>query len=148
MKTQDELIAEVGLSNDRRDINVAGIKRYYDSIISPLGEMTAHVWADHSDINVSLSGNTADLTKFFRLMRSNGFVPDFRPKDAQNVFNTWFRHEDGTQFYLSFSSTVCRRVQVGTQMVETPIYETVCSDDPTPADVFVESAPVADEVPF
>lgn len=32
------------------------------------------------------------------------------------------------RWYLSFSSSVCRRVKVGTRTVEQDVYETVCDE--------------------
>lgn len=142
--TKDELIAQVKLNDQRRRATVRGINRYYDSILVPLAEMTSHVWADANDINVSISGDASDMAAFFRLMRTNGFEPDSRPKDAQTEFRTWFRHDDGTQFYLAFSSTVCKRVQIGTRTVEEPIYEIRCDDATVPGDV-VEAPPALEE---
>lgn len=45
-----------------------------------------------------------------------------------------FRHPDGASVWLSFSSSVCVRVQVGTRTVEEPIYEIQCEEPVTASD--------------
>lgn len=67
-------------------------------------------------------------------LRRSGFVPDARPKVKDTSFQTHFRQTDGATVWLSFSSSVCKRVQVGTRTVEEPIYEVQC-EEPTPVPV-------------
>jgi len=151
--TKDDLVKSVNADYDRRRDNVDNIHRYFDSIIVPLAQQLncCRVWADCREINFSVAGTANDLVTIFKAMRLSGFVPDNRPKAGEPSFSARFKrpNEDVSVFYLAFSSTVCRRVLVRKEMVETPIYETVCGEvEAAPADVFVESAPVADEVPF
>ena len=132
MKTLEDLLSDVTNDAARRKRVIAGIVDYYDTIIAKLPECseTCYVWADPSDINVSMTGNAEALTKFFRLMRANGFEPESRPTEKTPNYRSRFKNADQISFYLAFSSTVCRRVKVGTRTEEVPIYETVCDDAP------------------
>jgi hypothetical protein len=79
--------------------------------------------------DVSFSGTRDDLNTFFKIMRSEGFVPSNRPDEEQTSFScSWTRGEDecNQRIWASFYSTTCQRVQVGTKMVEQPIYEIRC----------------------
>lgn len=87
-----------------------------------------HVWFDGSELNLSVAGGGSLLAAVMRPLRRLGFEPDSRPKAGDPSFSTRFRNGSGAVVYLTFSSKVCRRVQVGTKMVETPIYEVVCDE--------------------
>lgn len=79
-----------------------------------------------ADINVSLTGDKRKFLNLVRLHRQFGFKPTMPSKGATTAY--WrVAHED-ISFYVTFSSTVCRQVQVGTKLVEQPVYETQCDD--------------------
>jgi hypothetical protein len=80
-------------------------------------------------VDIRFSGPRKMLNDVFGILRKYGFKPDKRPKEGETSYSGFFHDEVGRAFYLSFSSTSCRRVQVGTKTVEQPIYETVCDDE-------------------
>lgn len=84
-------------------------------------------WALH----VRASGNGALLTEIIRALRTSGWKSeDPRPEANTDYWSADFYKEDTKgSIALSFSSTVCRRVKVGTRMVEQDVYETQCGDD-------------------
>jgi hypothetical protein len=88
---------------------------------------SARMNCDTEDVNFYVSGNTEVLKEIFRTFRKLGYEPSSRP-DAkpQSSFTTYFSKDGKPSFYLSFSSTLCKRVKVGTTMQEVDVYETVC----------------------
>lgn len=103
----------------------------------------AHLWIDLKDVNFSIAGDREVLNRAFRILRGAGFQPKDRPEDGKPEFTTVFTGPAGERIYLSFSSTVCRRVKVRTEMQEVAIYEIRCGDDA------VTAAPApAEELPF
>jgi hypothetical protein len=77
-------------------------------------------------IDVKVAGDKKVLNIAFGVLRKFKFEPENRPKDSEPSFTTYFNHSTGARIWFSFSSTVCKRVQVGMKTVEQPIYETVC----------------------
>lgn len=100
------------------------------------------------DINMSFTGDGERLKQVWMELRRNGFKPNAHPKKGETTFYTHWPKDGFSQFWMEFSSNVCRRVQIGTKLVETPIYETQCGDLPeidAPATAVVE---VDDDIPF
>lgn len=105
------------------------------------------------DINLSFTGDGARLGEVWAELRRSGYAPNCRPKKGDATFYTHWLKEGMATFWMSFSSSVCRRVQVGTQMVEQPIYETQCGklpeldlETPKPTLTVIEGG--ADDIPF
>jgi len=87
--------------------------------------------ADTYSFDLLLTGNKQDLEAVWGLLRKAGFeCKDKRPEQSTPSWSGWFR-KDGHEgaVYLSFTSTVCRRVVVGTKMEEVPIYEVNCGEE-------------------
>lgn len=81
-------------------------------------------------IDLSFAGDGDKLGNVWHVLRRAGFEPDKRPQKGDTSFCTFWRNGAHAMVWVSFTSTMCRRVQVGTKMVEQPIYETVCGDLP------------------
>ena len=86
------------------------------------------VYVDSGSYNISVVGSRADLDIMFGVLRRAGLTPRSRPQEKESVYTTWWNWEDGNNVWISFSSTSCRRVKVGTEMKEVDVYETVCED--------------------
>lgn len=103
-------------------------------------------------ISVQFAGDGPKLTAVWKLLRQNGYSTYARPKKGDTTFYAFWEREGSGRIFLNFSSTMCRRVQVGTKMVEQPIYETQCGELTT-ADLEIEAPKHAvveadDEIPF
>lgn len=91
------------------------------------------------DLTINISGTKDNLVGAWRVLRKNGFVfSGQRPASNVSYWTGWFRKNEpdaGVEaaVYLSFSSTVCRRVKTGTKLVEQDVYETVCEPIEVPA---------------
>lgn len=83
---------------------------------------------DTDSIDISVSGDYMVLKAIFSAFLKAGYKPDSRPTEEKlSSFNTYFTHpQRPLRFYLYFSSTLCRRVKIGTKMQEVAVYETVC----------------------
>lgn len=87
--------------------------------------------ADSRSIDVCFAGDGAKLGEVWTLMRRAGWgTPSSRPQKGAIEYCAFWHHATLPRIWLSFSSTTCRRVQVGARLVEQPIYETHCSDLP------------------
>jgi len=82
------------------------------------------------DINFWFSGDGEKLKAVWALLRRNGYVPSERPEPGKTSVTTFWTQAEFPRFYMSFTSSVCKRVQVGTEMREVPIYETQCGELP------------------
>jgi hypothetical protein len=108
-------------------------KEYEPDIAVLVGEMdlsgasSARMECDTEDVNLYVSGGADVLKEIFHAFRKLGYEPSSRPEaKPQSNFSCYFRQDGKPTFYLSFSSTLCRRVKVGTKMQEIDVYETVC----------------------
>ena len=79
-------------------------------------------------VDLSIAGTKETLETIFKIFRNRGYAPSDRPDEDDRVgFSCFWNHPDfECRWWLSFTSTVCHRVQVGTKMVEQPIYEVRC----------------------
>jgi hypothetical protein len=79
------------------------------------------------ELNLRFSGDAAKLAAVVRVLRRGGWeFRDSRPAANQPEWCGRMYREGTPSVWIFFTSTVCRRVQVGTQTVEQPIYETIC----------------------
>ena len=94
------------------------------------GIQIGHVYVDSCSYNVSITGTRADLDIVFGVLRRAGLKPSSRPQEKKSYYSTFWHWDEESSNYLwvSFSSSTCKRVQVGTKMEEVPVYETVCED--------------------
>ena len=79
-------------------------------------------------IDICFSGNKNVLEEIFKAFRNIGYEPSNRPgTEPAEYFSCFWRYPDKEiKFWLSFTSTQCTRIKVGTKMVEQAVYETVC----------------------
>lgn len=85
---------------------------------------------NRGDIDLHFTGDGARLGKVWGELRRNGYKTESRPKQGDTAFQAFWDCEGFSRIWLSFSSSVCKRVQVGTKTVEVPVYETQCGDLP------------------
>lgn len=84
------------------------------------------VCMDASCVDVSISGDFETLKAVFHAFRTAGYEFDSRPDEKTMNYSAFLYCDEKPTFWLSFSSTVCKRVKVGTEMKELDIYEVVC----------------------
>jgi len=96
--------------------------------LSAAGVNVHHVWLDSTSYNINITGTKDDLHIMFGTLRKCGLEPRTRPEEKQTDYSTFWRDDEGFSVWVSFASTSCKRVQVGTEMKEVPVYDTVCED--------------------
>ena len=129
---QANRMARETMKNMNRIIKRDG-KRVGDvvKVLKRAGVNINHVYVDSSSYNVSITGTRADLDIMFGVLRRAGLIPRSRPAEKQTdycAFWKWSEDSIDDCLWVSFSSTTCKRVQVGTRMEEVPVYETVCEE--------------------
>ena len=82
------------------------------------------------DIDISFAGDGERLRQVWALLRRSGYVPNCHPKKGDTSHYCFWEQEGVSRFWMSFTSTLCKRVQVGTEMKEVPIYQTQCGELP------------------
>ncbi len=93
------------------------------------GVKLTDVSVDSTSYNINITGPRADLDVMFGILRRHGLQPNGRPEEKTQYYSTFWKFDDTSDFlFVSFSSTSCRRVQVGTKMEEVPVYDTVCEE--------------------
>jgi hypothetical protein len=87
----------------------------------------------------SVAGDRDCLLRTLRTLRRENLRACTAPEEGKPQYLEEFtiRGEDGSakpgapKILLDFTSTVCRRIQIGSRLEQVPIYETVCGDAPT-----------------
>jgi len=113
-------------------------------------DITPDFQLDNDWIFLSFAGDGPKLAEVWGLLRRAGYNTRERPKKGDTSFSGFWTHEAHSQIYMNFTSSVCRRVKVGTRMVEQDIYETQCGELPeidAPATAVVTQEHVND-IPF
>lgn len=101
-----------------------------------------------NSIDVRLIGDKHAFLALLRILNKHGFRTKKIEKGATEYFESF--SVPGTDYELGlwvyFTSSVCRRVKVGTKMVEQDVYETVCDEIYPHGTAAAES--FADAIPF
>lgn len=94
-------------------------------------DIDVSIAVDSLSIDVKFAGDGRKLGEVWSLLRHAGWGdPSSRPKKGATAYNAFWNHPKHPQIWLCFSATSCRRVQVGVQMVEQPVYEVQCGEWP------------------
>lgn len=99
--------------------------------LSVVDEWLVNTVVCHNSIDLSYAGDRHVLSGIFKAFRTMGYEPGSRPTKGDSEHSCYFDKTAGIfpRFYLNFSSTKCRRIKVGTEMVKQTIYETVCDEE-------------------
>jgi hypothetical protein len=105
---------------------------------------------DNTHITLRFTGDGDRLKQVWGLLRRHGYNTNTRPKKGDTEFCAFWQCEGYAELFMYFTSSLCRRVQVGTEMKEVPIYETQCGELPEieSEDKPVVVAEVVDDMPF
>ena len=94
----------------------------------PTGAVNRITYSDNS-LTMSVNGSKHVLIATVRCFRTHGFKTGHdAPKENSPNWYAFFNHPSRAKIFLSFSSTSCRRVKVGTQTVQQDLYEVVCNE--------------------
>jgi len=82
--------------------------------------------------DIGYSGDSHVFTAACIALHKLGYRPASKPEKnkAQSYFTTWWQHKEQRDLhpalYITFSSTTCTRIKVGTKTQVVDVYETVC----------------------
>jgi len=81
-----------------------------------------------SCFDIKITGDKHMLQATFAVFRKLGYEPSERPgTELLETFSCFWDHPDHScRLWLYLTSDICKRVKIGTKMVERDIYETVC----------------------
>ena len=107
----------------------SAIKDFYRPIVNAFHRLGLEPTLS-TDVDLSFSGDAAKLAAIVRILRTSGFTTSSeRPKAGETTWYARYVHpECPTNVWLYFTSSVCKRVKIGTKMVEQDVYETQCDD--------------------
>ena len=77
---------------------------------------------------LGITGDKKVLEKVFTALRTAGLNRPENPPEKDSPNWSGFFSKDGADVWVDFTSTVCRRVRTGVQMVEQDVYEIVCGE--------------------
>ncbi len=140
----------LALAKQRQQWNA--IKDFYRPIINALQRLGIDVRLTNA-IDVTFAGDAHKLASVVRILRTSGFSTEAaKPKQGDTSWYAYYTHPDcGVMVWLYFTSSVCRRVKVGTKMVEQDVFETQCGDisiDEPPALTIVPTPELVEELQF
>ena len=106
---------------------------------------------NYCHVSVSFTGTGDKLRLAWGELRRHGYKCSSRPQKGETSFASYWEQDGRPKLFMHFSSSVCKRVQIGTKTVEQPIYETQC--DEIPGIELLEAAPppalpAPEEIPF
>jgi hypothetical protein len=152
MKIETDLMETVCRATDAMKCWLEHREHFIPVIEDELMQNAYCTWASDK-LYIQASGDKEQLTTLFRVLAKNGFhLPGEyrRPEDKQPEWSGLFRKSwtdaGGVdwffEIYVSFCSTVCQKIQVGTELREIPVYEIVCGDRAQ------DSVTIQDDIPF
>lgn len=103
------------------------------------------------DVELSFTGDGHRLAEVWKTLRQAGYKPSTHPEKGSNAsFYTRWLQEGRTDIWMSFSSSVCKRVKVGTKLVEQDVFELQCGELPEleSGDKPVAVVEDSDDMPF
>ena len=125
----ENLLDEEELSINQRREKWARFRDRLLPIVRDMQKLEASITFP-SSLDISLSGDRHKLSAAVRALRTRGYAySSAAPVKGASSWASFFNSDEcGVQIWFHFSSTVCRRVKVGTKTVEQEVYETVCDE--------------------
>jgi len=92
------------------------------------GEFTFTYAGDYQPhLDIRFTGDKRLFKRVYTNLLMRGCGEGVKPTAGSDSYSSFMcRHEDNFYVWISFSSTECKRVQVGVKMVEQPVYELQC----------------------
>jgi hypothetical protein len=119
------------------------------TILADFVEIGAEPIADDNWVHITVTGDKNKFLQFCRAMRKHGVELPKIEKGSTGFTKLHFLGEAyEITLYFQFSSTQCRRVKVGTKMVEQEVFEVVCDEIMPYEHAQPIAAAPADDLPF
>ena len=150
----DIALSEQSLALAKLRLRWNAIKDFYRPIINAFHRLGLEPKLS-TDIDLYFSGDAKKLAAVVTILRGSGFNTSApRPKKGDTTWSAYYVHPDcETKVWLYFTSSVCKRVKVGTKMVEQDVFEVQCGDILEPEVPQLTVVPVAvvefdSDIPF
>ena len=123
------LLAEKAIELAKARQRWNSVKDFYRPIVNAFHRLGIEPGLSN-DVDVSFAGDAHKLASVVRILRTSGFdTQSARPKEGDTTWYARYVHpEVSVNVWLYFTSSVCKRVKVGTKLVEQDVYETQCGD--------------------
>lgn len=121
-------LAERALALAKERAKWASIRDFYRPVINAMTKAGIEPGFQDGYIRAHFAGDAHKLANIVRILRTAGFDTHAgRPKPGDTEWSAFYTHPNcSTQLWLYFTSSICKRVQVGTKFVEQPVFETRC----------------------
>lgn len=128
--------------------------QHWDPVMAKIEDKTGYTSASNwGGLNVFVTGDVRKLADVWKELRLLGYKTDYQeiteetPEDKNEREIKFTKTVEGVvvdTVTLHFTSSVCKRVQVGTVMKEVPVYEIKC-EEPAPDQVQIDGgeAPIS-----
>ena len=108
----------------------------FDTVLHELSHLVKYSWVTSYALYISVAGGKEELGQVFKVLRSRGLETEVRPQAGEPSYEgtftqvgpPWQNTRDAGRVHVSFTSTKCKRTQVGTKTVLEPIYEVRCEE--------------------
>ena len=135
----DKLKQDLQESKEQLAAKINFFEKYKDDMellmvsLEPLGTSFIDTKLNHNDVDISVTGTRTTMNTLVGTLRKLGYVANRTPVEGDTSYCTYFYQGD-TDFrvWVNFTSTVCRRVKIGTEMREVDVYEVQCDDEEEP----------------
>lgn len=126
-------------------------KPYALPVVEKLAALGSEPYVYSSNlVYAALTGDVHILTDAIRALRTGGFKASYgeKPERKSATFTAIYKHPEAKLgILLAFSSSVCRRIKVGTKTETVDVYEVQCGEsDEFKAEGAVDN--VVDDLPF
>lgn len=101
-----------------------------------------------NSVDVRLIGDKHQLLSLLRILNRYGFKTKKIEKGQNEYYESFVVPDSDLGLWIHFTSTVCRRVKIGTKMVEQDVYEVVCDEQMPYGEQPPAPAPTEDSIPF
>lgn len=132
MRIEEEMAAQLKYYADTITA-WAKARKTLEPIVEQLEKLDINPTWWGSYLQVNFSGNKDKLVQVIRIVRAAGLKNREAPTESKTGFQCWYKPTDDPRaefsLYLNFTSSVCVRVKVGTEMKEVDIFEVKCGDD-------------------
>lgn len=122
----------------------------FETVIAAMPAGIVRISVDTDGLSVSIAGDKHILASAIRALRTHGYQTSTEPPTSNSPSwsafyerpeveqgNMTWEEKQAHRIWLSFTSTVCRRIKVGeiekTTAHKEPIYETICGEMSLPA---------------
>ena len=117
----------------------ATYKATFEPITNLLDELGANYDVTSYSFECTMSEGTSKMLKLHQLLTELGWVSNEElPAGPVSYLLMSYTKLNNPNINVYWSNTLCKRIQIGTQIIEQPVYKLECDEERTPYDEVVE----------